>query len=72
MMSDRPIGCLVSGGVDSSLIAAMVAMHYDTDTLHTFNVGLKVGASDGKYARMANDIGSIHHEATLTNAEALD
>ena len=73
MMSDRPIGCLVSGGVDSSLIAAMVATHYETDTLHTFNVGLKVGASDREYARMvANKIGSIHHEVTLTNAEALD
>ena len=73
MMSDRPIGCLVSGGVDSSLIAAMVAKHYDSDTLHTFNVGLKVGASDREYARMvANHIGSVHHEVTLTNAEALD
>jgi asparagine synthase (glutamine-hydrolysing) len=72
MMSDRPIGCLVSGGVDSSLIAAMVAQHYETDTLHTFNVGLKVGASDRKYARIvANHIGSVHHEVTLTNAEAL-
>lgn len=72
MMSDRPIGCLLSGGVDSSLIAAMVAQHYETDTLHTFNVGLKIGASDRKYARMvANHIGSVHHEVTLTNAEAL-
>ncbi len=72
MMSDRPIGCLVSGGVDSSLIAALVARHYPKGTMHTFNVGLDTGASDRAYARMVADyIGSIHHEVTITKAEAL-
>lgn len=73
MMSDRPIGCLVSGGVDSSLIAALVARHFPRGTLHTFNVGLDIGASDRAYARMvAEHIGSIHHEVTITKAEALE
>jgi asparagine synthase (glutamine-hydrolysing) len=73
MMSDRPIGCLVSGGVDSSLIAALVARHYPRGTMHTFNVGLDTGASDRAYARMVADhIGSIHHEVTITKAEALE
>ena len=72
MMSDRPIGCLLSGGVDSSLIAALVARHYPRGTMHTFNVGLDTGASDRAYARMVADhIGSIHHEVTITRDEAL-
>ena len=72
MMSDRPIGCLLSGGVDSSLIAALVAKHFPKGTLHTFNVGLDIGASDRAYARMVADhIGSIHHEVTITKDEAL-
>ena len=72
MMSDRPLGCLVSGGVDSSLVAALVARHYEVGELHTFTVGLKMGASDRGYARMVADhIGSIHHEVLLTKKEAL-
>jgi asparagine synthase (glutamine-hydrolysing) len=72
MMSDRPIGCLVSGGVDSSLVAALVARHYDSGELHTFTVGLDIGASDRGYARMVADhIGSTHHEVLLSKEEAL-
>ena len=72
MMSDRPLGCLVSGGVDSSLVAALVARHYQSGELHTFTVGLKSGASDRGYARMVADhIGSHHHEVLLSKEEAL-
>jgi asparagine synthase (glutamine-hydrolysing) len=72
LMSDRPLGCLVSGGVDSSLVAALVARHYPEGQLHTFTVGLETGASDMGYARMVADfIGSDHHELFLSKAEAL-
>ena len=72
MMSDRPLGCLVSGGVDSSLIAALVARHFPRGTLQTFTVGLKSGATDRGFARMVADhIGSVHHEVLLTREEAL-
>ncbi len=73
MMSDRPIGCLLSGGVDSSLVAALVARHYPNGGLHTFNVGLDIGASDRGFARMvAEKINSTHHEVTISKREALD
>ena len=72
MMSDRPLGCLVSGGVDSSLVAALVARHYPEKGLHTFTVGLDIGASDRGYARMVADyLGTNHHEVCLSRQEAL-
>ena len=44
--------------------------HYPRGTMHTFNVGLDTGASDRAYARMVADhIGSIHHEVTITRDE---
>ncbi|MEE2787500.1 MAG: asparagine synthase-related protein [Myxococcota bacterium] len=73
MMSDRPIGCLVSGGVDSSLVAALVAKHFPRNTLHTFTVGLDCGSSDRGFAKMVADhIGSIHHEVMISKTEALE
>ena len=37
-MSDRKIGCLLSGGLDSSLIAALVAKYGDNSKLDTFQL----------------------------------
>lgn len=70
LMSDRPIGCLLSGGLDSSIVAAVMAKN--VSNLHTFSVGLE-GAPDLKYARIVADhIGSIHKELILTEQEMLD
>jgi asparagine synthase (glutamine-hydrolysing) len=67
LMSDVPLGCFLSGGLDSSIIAALARRHMDT--LHTFAVGV-AGSRDLEAARaVARHIGSIHHEHILDPAE---
>ena len=71
LMSDRPIGCLLSGGLDSSLVAAILKKNYNKP-LHTFSIGLN-GSPDLKYAKIVADhIGSIHHEVVVTEEEMIN
>jgi asparagine synthase (glutamine-hydrolysing) len=67
LMSDVPVGAFLSGGLDSSIIAAVARKHIGH--LHTFSVGTE-GSSDLMAARVvARHIGSIHHEYLLTERE---
>ncbi|MFA5645485.1 MAG: asparagine synthase-related protein [Candidatus Ratteibacteria bacterium] len=60
----QEIGLFLSGGLDSSLIAAILKPHIST--LHTFTAGIK-GAPDLESARkVATFLGTIHHEYTYT------
>ena len=71
LQSDRKIGCLLSGGVDSSLIAALVAQHFPRGGIETFSIGLK-GAVDLDYADMvAKHIGSKHHRIEITEEDMI-
>jgi asparagine synthase (glutamine-hydrolysing) len=67
--TSRDIGCLLSGGLDSSLIAALVAKELrsmDNFPLHTYSIGMEK-SSDLLHARMvAEHIGSIHTEVFVT------
>lgn len=70
LSSERPIGCLLSGGLDSSIVSAVTAKLL-SQPLHTFTIGLE-GATDIYYAEMvAKHIGSIHQTFIVTVEEAL-
>jgi asparagine synthase (glutamine-hydrolysing) len=70
LMSDVPLGCFLSGGLDSSVISALVAR--EAPGLHTFSVGLP-GSDDLKAAReVAEHIGSNHHAYVLDEREIME
>jgi len=64
--SDVPLGVLLSGGIDSTAVAALVARHLDRP-VQTFSVGFEeTGYSELPEARrMAARIGAEHHEAVV-------
>jgi asparagine synthase (glutamine-hydrolysing) len=69
--TDRPVACLLSGGLDSSLIASLVSKYYK-GVLETYSIGMQ-GSEDLRYARIvANHIKSKHTEIILTKEEFFD
>jgi asparagine synthase (glutamine-hydrolysing) len=71
LMSDRPIGCILSGGLDSTLVTALVCKHYKPYSMNTFTIGLE-GSVDLKYAKIASDhLKTNHREFVITESEFL-
>lgn len=73
LMSDRPIGALLSGGLDSSLVCAIAAKELAKvgKRLSTFSIGMP-GSTDLQYAkRVAEHIGSDHHEILVDPSDFL-
>lgn len=67
LMSDVPVGVLLSGGLDSSVVAAL--MRPRVLELHSFTAGME-GAPDLAAAReVARRLGTVHHERVYTEAD---
>jgi len=76
LVTDRPIACLLSGGLDSSLITALVNEEYKqishNKPLETYSIGLQ-GSEDLRNARIVADyLGTNHTEILLTEQDFLD
>ena len=70
--ADAPLGFLLSGGLDSSLVCAIAAKLLDKP-IRTFAIGMDTDAIDLKYARQAADyIGADHTEVIMTRQQVLD
>jgi asparagine synthase (glutamine-hydrolysing) len=71
LMSDVPLGAMLSGGLDSSLIVALMARHV-TGSVKTFSVGFVEAGSENELAdarEIAALYGTEHHELELSFAQ---
>jgi len=80
LMSDVPFGILLSGGLDSSLVASIAVKYIrehpeiygENPNIHTFSIGDK-DSTDLPYARLVADfLGTTHHEIDFTVEEGIN
>ena len=72
LMAEREIGCLLSGGLDSSLITSLVSRYNNGQKLNTFSIGMP-GSVDLEYAQIVADfLGTQHHQIKISEKDFLD
>ena len=84
LMSDVPWGVLLSGGLDSSLVSALVARHAARRVedgerseawwprLHSFSIGLEGSPDLAAAAKVAEHLGTVHHPMVYTVEDGID
>jgi asparagine synthase (glutamine-hydrolysing) len=72
LKTDREFGCLLSGGLDSSLVAGICRYILPEETIHAFTITFKSGGTDLPYAKkVAEYLRLKHHIIEIDEEEAL-
>lgn len=72
MISDVPIGCFLSGGLDSSLVASIMAVQ-SSNPINTFSIGQSGPANEAEKAKkIADSIGANHTEQYIDADKAIE
>ena len=66
--TERPIACLLSGGLDSSLVTSLVKKYYTGEQLETYSIGLE-GAEDLKYAKQVAEFLNTKHTEIIVSEQ---
>lgn len=71
--ADAPLGFLLSGGLDSSLVCAVAQKFFKDKKIKTYAIGMAEDAIDLKYAKeVADYIMSDHHEIVISKEDVLN
>ena len=71
-MSDQPIGCLLSGGIDSSIICSLVNQLSGSNQVHTFSIGFENSPDILHAEKVALHLNTNHTTFLVTEQEMLD
>lgn len=74
LVADVPVGCFLSGGIDSSTVLALATKHAGRERIKAFSIGFEEATFDEtRYARLvAEHVGADHQIETLSVQRALD
>jgi asparagine synthase (glutamine-hydrolysing) len=71
LMTDRPIGCLLSGGLDSSIVCSLLCRLVGAENVRTYSIGME-GSLDLKYAKLVSEhLKTKHTEVLFTPEQGL-
>ena len=74
LVADVPVGCFLSGGIDSSIVTALAVRHAGQSRIKAFSIGFEEASFDETHfaRRVATHVGADHHVETLSVQRALD